>query len=562
MIRTVLAGHPEITFFVILGIGYLLGRIALGPFRLGAVTGTLIAGVLIGQLGLTLSEEVRECFFLLFLFAIGFRTGPQFFLSLRKEGLQQAALAAIVATTGLLAAYGVARLFGYDSGTAAGVLAGSLTESAAIGTAIDAIGRLPATEAARAAMTYNVPLAFAVTYLTGVVGASWFLSQLAPRILRVDIADECHELERQMAVDEPQRVSARRHFELRALAVEPRSPWAGRPVAELEGSAHEARLFVERMRRNGVLLEKTRDEHLHEGDVIAVSAPRAALVEMLEAPRSGLREIDDGELLDVPAEMVDVIVTHPAVEGMSLAELGRAEAARGVYLRRLTRAGLPIKLLWDVAVHRGDVLTIVGTTAATTRAAAHLGVTDRATDVTDMFVVSAAIVAGSLIGLPTLRFAGIDLGLSPPVGVLLGGMICGWLRSVRPRWLGRIPTATLSVFESIGLAGFVAVVGLNAGPAFIRGLETTGPSLVVAGAATICVTLLLGVLIGRWLFRMNAAVLLGVCAGACTATPALAAIQEKARSSVPVMGYGVAYAVGNVLLALWGTVIVALMNHG
>src|SRR6476660_1297592 len=138
----VLRHHPEVTFFLVLGIGYLLGKLKLGSFSLGAVTGTLLAGVAIGQLGVQVSGEVKQCFFLLFLFSIGFRTGPQFFRGLKSDGLQQAALSAIVATTGLVVAYLVSVLFAYDAATAAGVIAGSLTESATIGTASDAIARL------------------------------------------------------------------------------------------------------------------------------------------------------------------------------------------------------------------------------------------------------------------------------------------------------------------------------------------------------------------------------------------------------------------------------------
>jgi putative transport protein len=188
-----------------------------------------------------------------------------------------------------------------------------------------------------------------------------------------------------------------------------------------------------------------------------------------------------------------------------------------------------------------------------------VGIADRPSDVTDMMVVATGIVAGALIGLPALHIGGVEIGLSLPVGVLLGGLVCGWLRSVKPALFGRVPGPTLWIFESIGLTGFVAVVGLNAGPDFVEGLKASGLSLVAAGVITITVPLLVGVLVGRWLFKMHPGVLLGVCAGGCTATPALAAVQEAARSAVPAMGYGVAYAVGNVLLAIWGTVIVALM---
>jgi putative transport protein len=177
-----------------------------------------------------------------------------------------------------------------------------------------------------------------------------------------------------------------------------------------------------------------------------------------------------------------------------------------------------------------------------------------------MMVVAVAIVAGALIGLPALDIGGVEIGLSLPVGVLLGGLVAGWLRSVRPHLFGRIPGATLWVFESIGLTGFVAVVGLNAGPDFVTGLRASGPSLLLAGLITVMSALLVGVLVGRWVFKMHPGVLLGVCAGACTATPALAAVQETAKSAVPSIGYGVAYAIGNVLLAIWGTVIVVLIS--
>ena len=557
-LQGILQAHPEIAFFLVLGLGYLFGKIALGSFKLGAVTGTLLAGVLVGQLGVSLPNEVKQCFFLLFLFSIGFRTGPQFFRGLKSDGLAHAALAAIVATTGLVVAFIVAKAFGYDAGTAAGLVAGALTESATIGTAMDAISRLDLSTAERAALANNIPVAFAVTYLVGVIGAAWVLSQLAPRLLRVDLAEECRKLEEEMRGGVSAQHSARREFEFRAYAVDSGSGLVGRSLADLEALA--PRIFVEQVRRRGDIVASRDVPVLREGDVVAVAGRRTTLVEVLEAPGSGLREVDDRELLEVPSDVVDVVVTNKAIEGRTLADLALDEASRGVFLRTITRAGTDLGRLADTIVHRGDVLTLVGSAASTTRAIEAIGVADRVTDVTDMMVVATGIVAGALIGLPALHIGGVEIGLSLPVGVLLGGLVCGWLRSVRPSLFGQIPGPTLWIFESIGLAGFVAVVGLNAGPDFVQGLKQSGLSLLLAGTLTVSIALLLGVLVGRWIFKMHPGVLLGVCAGACTATPALAAIQEAAKSTVPSMGYGVAYAVGNVMLAIWGTVIVALMT--
>jgi putative transport protein len=556
----VLRHHPEVTFFLVLGIGYVLGKARLGSFKLGAVTGTLLAGVAVGQLGVQVSGEVKQCFFLLFLFSIGFRTGPQFFRGLKSDGLQQAALAAIVAITGLIVAYLVSRVFSYDAGTAAGVIAGALTESATIGTASDALARLGMSAADTAAITNRIPVAFAVTYLIGVIGAAWFLAQVAPRIMGINLEEECRRYEEEMGGGPNPAVTARRDIEYRAYAAQSGSPLIGRRVTDLEDDAGDARLFVERIRRGDDILEPAHTTAVQLGDVLAVTGRREQLVSRMDEHRLGILEVDDRTLLDIPAEVVDVVVTQAGIDGRTLAALGTEEFARSVFLRRLSRGGTPVPMFPATAVHRGDVLTMVGPARRVAEAVKHIGSADRPTEVTDMVLVAFGIVAGALVGIPALMLGGIEIGLSLSVGVLLGGLVCGWLRATQPRFFGRIPAPTLWMFESIGLAGFVAVVGLNAGPDFVTGLKTSGVTLVVAGLLTVLIPHLVGIVLGRWVFKMHPGVLLGVCAGAGTATPALAAIQEAAKSAVPTLGYGIAYAVGNVLLAVWGTVIVALLR--
>jgi putative transport protein len=331
----------------------------------------------------------------------------------------------------------------------------------------------------------------------------------------------------------------------------------GQRLGTLDLRTGEDRIFIERVRVQGLIIDHDPNLILQAGHIVAVSGRRTALVDVLERKHRGLKEVDDKELLGLPGDLVDVVVTEPAVAGRTLSELGREDSLRGVFLREIVRGGQPVGLLPGTRVERGDALTIAGWAPNVARAAKIVGVADRPSESTDMLVVATAIVAGALLGLPTLSLGRLEVGLSLPVGVLLGGLVCGWLRSVRPAWFGRIPGPTLSVFESIGLTGFVAVVGLNAGPDFIRGLQTNGLSLVLAGVMAITVSLVTGVLVGRWLFAMHPGVVLGVCAGGCTTTSGLAAVLEVAKSPVPSLGYGIAYAVGNVLLAVWGTVIVA-----
>jgi putative transport protein len=464
-----------------------------------------------------------------------------------------------VATSGLLVAFVISRTMGYDAGTAAGLIAGSLTESATLGTAGDAIGRLSLPVLQKENLINNIPVAFAVTYLIGVICAAWFLAQIAPKILGVDLARECRELEEQMTGGAQAGVSARREFEFRSYLLMEGSPLIGREIGDLERSGKGERFFIERFRRGGEVLEALPSAQLRTGDTIAVSGPRQVLAEKLDPSVRGLREVDDKELLESSVEAVDVVVTNGELDGRRLGELDMGPAARGVFLRQITRAGTHLPRLPGTEIHRGDVVTVVGSPQRIDGAVRAIGVADRSSDAADMVVVAFGIVAGALIGIPAFRAAGIEIGLSMSVGVLLGGLACGWLRSVKPRFFGRIPGPTLWIFESIGLTGFIAIVGLNAGPDFVKGLKTSGLTLLVSGLLTIMLPLLIGVLAGRFLFKMHPGVMLGVIAGACTATPALAAIQEAGKSAVPTLGYGVAYAVGNVLLALWGTIIVALL---
>jgi putative transport protein len=553
----VLHDRPEVTFFVTITIGYAIGRLRIGSFTLGAVTGVLLAGVLVGQLGITLPASLKQVFFLLFLFSIGYRTGPQFFRGLRKDGLAQAALAIVFSVVGLAVAYTIARMAGYEAGTAAGLIAGSLTESATIGTAGDAISNLPISKEAQAHLANQIPVAFAVTYLVGVIVAAWFLAQIGPRLLGVDLAAECRDYEEKMSGGERlDTFSAWRTFDIRTFRIDPGSVLLGCSVREVESLVKGARLHVDRIRRDQQIESPGPEYILKAGDVIAIAGRHEVIVD--SGSKFGT-EVADKDLAQAALDVVDVVVTEKAIDGMALAELAEEPFARGVFLRGISRSGVAILVTPATTVERGDVLSIVGKPERTKAAIDAIGVADRVTDVTDMVFVGLGIFIGAVVGIPALRFGALELGLSESVGVLLGGLVFGWLRSLRPIF-GRIPGPTLWLFESLGLTGFIAVVGLSAGPDFVRGLQDSGLTLVLAALVVVISAQFVTLMVGRHVFHLHPGILLGVCAGAGTATPALAAVQEVAKSAVPTLGYGVSYAVGNVLLALWGTVIVLLLR--
>jgi putative transport protein len=389
-----------------------------------------------------------------------------------------------------------------------------------------------------------------------VIVAAWFLSQIGPRILRVDLAAECRAYEEKMTGGErKESLTAWRKFDIRTYRLDPSSKTVGRSIREVEKMIENARIYVDRVRRGEKIEIPGADFILAVGDVIAVAGRHEILIEQGHIFGT---ELADSDLVPDEIDAVDLVVTKKEFDGMTLLELAGKPYTRGVFLRGMSRSGVAIPVAPATVIDRGDVLSIVGMPDRTKVAINALGIADRVTDVTDMVFVGLGIVLGALVGIPALRYGALELGLSQSVGVLLGGLVFGWLRSVRPE-LGRIPGPTLWLFESLGLTGFVAVVGLSAGPDFVRGLQESGLSLLIAALAVVVTAHFVALLVGRFVFRMHPGILLGACAGAGTATPALAAVQEVAKSAVPTLGYGVSYAVGNVFLALWGTVIVFML---
>ena len=559
-ITETLRTYPEIAIFIVLALGYYVGGKTYRGFGLGAVTATLIVGVAIGQLGIPISANVKSIFFLLFLFAVGFGVGPQFVRGIAKDGVPQALFAVVMAVLSLAAAYLAARLAGYDVGYAAGLFAGSQTLSASMGLATDAIDRLGRTPDQTHALLNAIPIAYAVTYIFGTIGSAIFLALVAPRLLRIDLVAECKAYEAKMGG--PPLLggngSAWHDYETRAYLFPADSPLVGKTVAQSEALLGPARVFIERLRRAGRVEESRAETVVLAGDVLALAGPHAVLVRVIE---HRAEEVEDAELLSMPTEGVDVYVTGKRFDGRTLSELSHDVAGHGVFLRKITRGATAtdIPILPMTQVHRGDILTITGRVQDTTAAAKSLGYVDRLGVDTNVAFVAAGIAIGALVGAVTLKIGSVPLTLSTAGGVLIAGLVCGWLRSVHPAF-GRVPAPAVWFMNSVGLNVFIAVVGISAGPSFVAGLEQVGVSLFLWGVFATTLPLVLGIYIGRYVFRFHPAILLGCVAGARTTTASLGLICEAAKSQVPGLGYTVTYAVGNTLLTIWGMVIVLLLT--
>jgi putative transport protein len=550
--------HQELAVFLALAIGFLVGRVKIGSFSLGTVVGTLLAGVLIGQLNIQVPAVVKYVFFDLFLFTTGYKVGPQFFRGLKKDALPQVAITLVLCVSCLLAAFFAAKLLGYDMGTAAGLLAGAFTESTVIGTASDAIGRLTLSAADKTSLTNNIPVAYAVTYLVGTAFIVWYLPNMGPKLMRVNLKEEAKKLQAQISgpgKSGQEIMSAFQNLGVRAYQVT-HPDLINRSVSELEARPRDTRVFISRIRRDGKIIEPEPDTIIREGDTVAVLTRTELL--MTRGTNIG-PEVSDKELLDFPIEFLDVVITNQSIIGKSLGELAQMDFSRGVFLKKLTRVGQPMPFSPETRLERGDLLTLIGAEKDVERAAKNLGYADRKTVMTDMIFVGFGIFLGGLVGLITVVVAGLPLTLTASGGALIMGLVFGWLRAVRPTF-GRIPESAMWVFDTVGLTVFMACVGLAAGPSFFSGLQKSGLSLVLVGLVIAILPHTVAILFGRYVLKMNPLIVLGACSGAGTITAALRAIQEEAQSELPALGYTVPYAIGNIVLTAWGPVLIAMMS--
>jgi putative transport protein len=553
----ILRQHPELTIFLTLAAGFAIGYIRIGSFKVGAVLGTLLAGVIIGQTGVQVPGIVKIIFFDFFLFATGYKVGPQFFRGLKKDALPQLALTFIICTSCLLTAVLMAKLFRYDVGTAAGMLAGAFTESTVIGTASEAIQRLAIPDAEKAQLINNIPVAYAVTYLVGTITLVWFLSSMAPKMLRINLKDASRKLGEKLAViteAEPGIDSAFQEWSIRAYQVK-EEKWIGRKVGEIESSFQDIRIFIQRIRHDGQIIEPVSETIIQSGDIMAVMARRTVIVK-------GIAEIGpetvDKELLDFPIAFRDIIISKKQANDKTLANLA-LRFGHGIALRKLIRGGQEMPFGPETVVNIGDILKVSGRLQDIERASKNIGFLEPVSPASDMIFVGLGIFLGGLFGLLAVKVGGISLTLTTSGGALVGGLVFGWLHS-KTQIVGRIPDAALWIFDNVGLAAFIGIVGLSAGPSFISGLKQTGFGLILAGLVTAVLPHVIGLYFGRYVLKMNPVIQLGAHSGAGTTTTALKAIQDAAGSKLPVLGYTIPYALGNILLTAWGPVIVAIMS--
>ena len=551
--------HPEVAVFLSIALGTVVGRLRLGPFHLGAVAGSLLAGLVIGQLGVEVPAILKSIFFALFIYAVGFKSGPEFFGSLNRGTLKLVVFAAFLCLVALGCILAMNRVFGFDPGFAAGLGAGALTDTALMGTASGALNALPLDAAQIAELNSHMAVSYAITYLFGTIGLVVFVGTVAPRLLKIDLKTSARELEAELAGGQApppaDQISLYTRLVVRALRVGAGSVAVGRSIGSIEDRF--GGLSIERVLRHGQVLERDPALELAVGDVVGVAAQRAAVPGLHDAFGD---EVDEPVVLSYPAKSIEVALTTREFAGRTLREIREMTGPvgrHGVFLAQVLRQGLALPLLDGTVFRRGDVAQVSGRPDQVDALAARVGRVITRHYKTDLAFHTLGMVLGSLLGVLSAHIGAIPIELGTGGGVLIVGLVLGWFHSRHPH-VGELPPAAQWAFSEFGLTAFAAVVGLLAGPKAIHAIQAHGASLVMAGIVVTLVPPILSLYFGKYVLKLHPLILLGALAGAQTEAASMNAILEESQSQTPVLGFTVCYAVSNVLLAVWGPIIVAL----
>lgn len=552
---------PEIALFLSLALGYLVGKVRFGKFQLGGVAGSLLMAVLVSQSGVHVDDTVKNILFALFIFAVGFTSGPMFFRSLGKKSLKEVILSAVLAVSGLVTVVVLCRLFALDKGLAAGIAAGGLTQSAIMGTAESAINSMGLGAQETAQMVSNIAVGYGVTYIFGSFGTilvcvnllQWFMG----RTIRDDaVKAEANLHKGGLVLGEGEQLAVP-HLTGRIFGA---GSFAGKTVLDLEKS-HKTNqpVTVERIKRGNALVPVTPDAKLESGDKILIIGQRSAILAL--RPDLGTGYADESGM-ELRIHTREIVMTREELAGKSLREIVNStspELRHGLYLVSVVRQGTALDVSLDTVVQRGDIFTLYGSEEDTKRAASRLGYPIVSSDKTDFVYMGFGLVLGILIGKIVVHAGSIPITLGSGGGALLSGLLFGWFRT-RHLNMGSLPPGAAQLLKDLGLAGFVAVVGLNYGQQALTTIATHGISIFVVGALVTLIPIILTMLVGRYILHYdNVAVFAGALSGSRSANPAFGEVLNKAENSVPTVPFAVTYALDNVFLTLLGPLVVALV---
>ncbi|KES18263.1 putative permease [Gilliamella apicola SCGC AB-598-I20] len=550
---------PEILLFLSLSLGYLIGGIRIGKFQLGGVAGSLLVAVALSVFGVTVDAGVKAVLFALFIYAVGFESGPQFFRSLGVKTLREIFLALFIAVAGFVTVVVLAKLFHLDKGLAAGLAAGGLTQSAIMGTASDALTQLGLSPEELSRLQGNVTIGYAVTYIFGSLGAIIVCVNILPKIMGREINDDAIKAEAEQ-LHGSLLLGSGQNFALSDVTgrLYRITNKINQTVESLEKVING--ISIERIKRGNRIIEAAPETLLKAKDIILVVGHRDAMIAATDLLGE---EVNSAQGMDVVMNTQDVEMRNTRYVGQNLTQVLSSDEVmklkHGIYLIAVHRDGQPLPLNNDMVFKLGDVITIYGTDGDLRRVVDRIGAPITKSEKTDWIFHGLGLVVGLIIGLIVIRVSDIPITLGAGGGALLSGLLFGWYRSLH-QTVGNIPTGAVQLLKDFGLAGFVAVVGLSSGLQAINTIKDQGLSLFLIGVVVTLLPMLLGIYFGKYVLGYkNAAVFAGALAGSRSANPAFGEVLNKAGNSTPTNSFAITYALANVFLTLLGPLVVAFV---
>jgi putative transport protein len=542
-----LRAQPVIVLFLLLGFGYLLGRIRVAGIAFGPVAGTLLIALILGHFGFRMAVGAQTVGFALYIFSVGYQAGPRFVEVLKAQGLQYLVLALFVVGVGFVTAWLSGAVLHLPLGSSAGLLAGSLTSSTALAAAQDAVRSglvtLPLAGTAETVLS-TISTSYAITYVVGTLGTVAIVSIL-PRIVGLNLEAAAQQLAKSIEPDSLEPLQAR------AYRVE-NEEFCRATIDELRKSLWDG-LAVVRVRRALEWLQPAPNEHLRIGDEVYAYGNAKFFRGGIDRAGAEIRILSEMEL---SASQTHVVVARRGAVGKTLHDLDLARSY-GLAVCDVKRDGYALPVTRDLVLQRGDVLTVVGPVRGIKALPETLGPVEPNPVETDMTTFVFGIAFGGALGLLSVTVSGISITLGLAGGLLLVGILVGWLNSARPT-VGRFPDAARWILMEVGLLIFIAGVGLNAGGTILETLRHTGLALLVAAAVVVVLPVALGYVFGRKILGLEPVLLLGALAGAMTAGATLDAVTREAHSTVPALGYTGTFAFASVLMTVAGSLIMHL----
>jgi len=514
--------------FLIVALGFILGRIRFKGLSLD-VSAVIFIALLFGHFGVVIPKELGNFGLVLFIFTIGIQAGPGFFSSFRSKGKVLILVTLLIVGSACLTAVGLKYAFGIDTPSVVGLISGALTSTPGLAVAIDST---------------NSPLAsiaYGIAYPFGVIGVILFV-KLLPKILRVDLDAEARRLENERLGQYP--VLSTGTFQITNKNI------FGKTLAEL----HIRRMtgaVVSRVKHKDQLSIPTAQTVLHEGDRIKAVGTDDAMNQMTVLMGERL----EGDLpLDNTQSIESLLVTNKDVINKNLGHLN-LQRNFGCTVTRVRRSGIDISPSPELDLKFGDKVMVVGEKEGVKSVGKLLGNNEKKLSDTDFFPIAMGIVLGVLFGKINISFSD-TLSFSPGLtgGILIVALVLSAIGKTGPIIWSMSPSAN-QLLRQLGLLLFLAEVGTSAGTNLVSTFQESGWLMFGVGAIITLVPMIIAVIFGYFVFKINLLDLLGTITGGMTSTPGLAAADSMTDSNIPSVAYATVYPIAMVFLILFIQVI-------